>query len=105
MIFLEQEVLFSYATYGLQKAKLRFEEGANEQVREILDYISTVENFKKMKEPQDAAKALALELHNIERAPSHLLRSQEVSPEQLDLLGGSFHRKRSLVQKTFLVNG
>lgn len=82
-IFLEQEVLFLYATYGLQKAKARYEEGANEQVKEILDYITTVENFKKIKEPEEAAKALALELHNIERAPSHLLRSQEVGPKQL----------------------
>lgn len=56
----------------------RFASNNNEQVVELLEYINTVENFRKIKEPEVAAKLLEVELHNIERVPSNLLKHQEV---------------------------
>jgi len=77
-ISIEQQVLFTYVMKGLEEAANKFGESPNEQVSELLEYITTVEGFRKIKDPTQAAKALAVELHKIERVPSHLMKSQEV---------------------------
>ncbi|XP_046670877.1 60 kDa SS-A/Ro ribonucleoprotein-like [Homalodisca vitripennis] len=77
-ISIEQQLLFTYATRGLKEATTRFGESPNEQVQELLEYITTVESFRKIKEPEKAARALAVELHNLERVPTNLLKYQEI---------------------------
>lgn len=70
--------MFIYITKGVQAAKDKFGESTNEEVKELLEYITTVESFKKITDPADAAKAIGLELHSIERIPAEFFKFEEV---------------------------
>ncbi|XP_054273310.1 RNA-binding protein RO60 [Macrosteles quadrilineatus] len=77
-VTIEQTVLLKYAIKGAKRTTEQYKDSDNEQVKELLEYMNSVESFRRVSDPEEAAKRVGRELHNIERVPSGLLKYQEV---------------------------
>lgn len=62
--------------FGLKAAKKDF--GDNSEASEVLHYLQALEDFKHMKDEQQAARYIEIYKFTLEHVPSHLLKSKEV---------------------------